>query len=161
MKSVFWIYGQEVLLRMPAVWDRKHLCPPGEEEFRSKVLSCKAPPWGPAPYLSIYFFWEKRYPSPPLTQYLQLTNGTPFKPSLELCITFSCCKCTVVKRWINQKSKKLSRLFHSHKILLLLCPFRSFYRPNWHRFPYPLIYFNHTWSLEKVTISQYGRRFPV
>ena len=43
-KCFFWICGQEVLLRMSAVWDRKHLCPPGEEEFRSKVLSCKAPP---------------------------------------------------------------------------------------------------------------------
>ena len=44
----------------------------------------------------------------------------PFQiPSLELCITFSCCKCTVVKLWINQKTRKLSRLFYSHKILLL------------------------------------------
>ena len=44
----------------------------------------------------------------------------PFQiPSLELCITFSCCKCTVFKLWINQKTRKLSRLFHSHKILLL------------------------------------------
>ena len=135
-KVFFWIYGQEVLLRMPAVWDRKHLCPPGKEEFRSKVLSCEAPPWGPAPYLSIYFFWEKRHPSP--TQYLPLTNGTAvFQiPSLELFITFSCCQCTVVKLWINQKTRKLSRLFQRHKILLLLCPFRSFYRPKWHRFPY-------------------------
>ena len=31
---------------MPAVWDRKHLCLPGEEEFRSKVLSCEALPPG-------------------------------------------------------------------------------------------------------------------
>ena len=46
----------------------------------------------------------------------------PFQiPSLdlELCITFSWCKYTVVKLWINQKTRKLSRLFHSHKILLL------------------------------------------
>ena len=44
----------------------------------------------------------------------------PFQiPSLELCITFSCCKCTVFKLWTNQKTRKLSRLFHSHKILLL------------------------------------------
>ena len=41
--------------------------------------------------------------------------------SLELCTTFSCCicKCIVFKLWINQKTRKLSRLFHSHKILLL------------------------------------------
>ena len=161
MKSVFWIYGQEVLLRMPAVWDRKHLCPPEEEEFRSKVLSCKAPPLMSSSLPFYIFLLREKVPLPPLTQYLQLANGTSFKPSLELCITFRCCKCTVVKRWINQKSKKLSRLFHSHKILLLLCPFRSFYRPKWHRFPYPLIYLNHTWRLEKVPISQFGRRFPV
>ena len=44
----------------------------------------------------------------------------PFQiPNLELYITFSCRKCTVVKLWINQKIRKMSRLFHSHKILLL------------------------------------------
>ena len=83
-KVLFWIYGQEVLLRMPAVWDRKHLFPPVEEEFRSKVLSCEAPPWGPAPYLSIYFFWEKRYPS--LTQYFQLTHDVTKNQTKELSI---------------------------------------------------------------------------
>ena len=39
---------------MPAVRDRKHLCPPGEEEFRSKVLSCEAPLLGPAPLIPFY-----------------------------------------------------------------------------------------------------------
>ena len=115
MKSVFWIYGQEVLLRMPAVWDRKDLCPPGKEEFRSKVSSCKAPPWGPVPFY-IFLLREKvplPYPVPSINKWY------PFQiPSLKLCITFSC-KCTVVKLWINQKTSKLSRLFHSHKILLL------------------------------------------
>ena len=53
---------------MPAVRDRKHLCPPGEEEFRSKVLSCEAPLLGPAPLIPFYivkpvacFFLFSRY----------------------------------------------------------------------------------------------------
>ena len=83
-KVFFWICAQEVLLRMPAVWNRKDLCPPGEEEFCSKVLSCEAPPWGPAPYLSIYFFWGNRYSS--LTQYFQLAHDVTKIQTKELSI---------------------------------------------------------------------------
>ena len=107
------MYGQEVLLRMRTVWDRKHLCPPGEEEFRSKVLSCEAPPWGLAPFLL-----REKVPLPYTVP--SIDKWYPFQiPSLELCITFSCCKCAVFKLWINQKTRKLCRLFRSHKILLL------------------------------------------
>ena len=158
MKSVFWIYGQEVLLRMPAVWDRKDLCPPGKEEFRSKVSSCKAPPWGPVPFY-IFLLREKvplPYPVPSIDKWY------PFQiPSLELCITFSCCKCTVLKLWINHKTDQEIVSTFSQPQNPSVSPFRSFCRPKWHRFPYPLIYFNHTWSLEKVPISQFGRRFPI
>ena len=41
MKSVFWIYGQEVLLRMPAVWDRKHLCPQARRNSAAKFYLVK------------------------------------------------------------------------------------------------------------------------
>ena len=103
MKSVFWMYGQAVLLRMPAVWDRKNLWP----QLRSSSLT-----------FYIFLLREKV----PLFYTVPSTDKWyPFQiPSLELCITFSCCKCTVVKLWINHKlARNLSRLFHSHKILLL------------------------------------------
>jgi len=51
--------------------------------------------------------------------YLPLTNSTnSTNIVLELCITFNCCKCAVLTIIINRKTRKFSRLFHSHKIPL-------------------------------------------
>ena len=140
-KVLFGIYGQEVLLRVPAVWDRKHLCPRGGGiPQQSFILWSSALRSSSLPFY-IFLLREKiplPYPWVP-----SIDKWYPFQiPSLELCITFSCCQCTVFKLWINQKTRKLSGLFHSHKILLLLCPFRCFYRTKWDRFLHPLTYFN-------------------
>ena len=35
-------------------------------------------------------------------------------PTLELCIPFNCCKCTVFTIWINHKTRTFSWLSHSH-----------------------------------------------
>ena len=37
-------------------------------------------------------------------------------PSLEQYISFNCYKCTVFKILINDKTRKCSRIFHSHKM---------------------------------------------
>ena len=170
MKSVFWDIRTRGSFANACSLGNKTSVPPGEEEFRSKVLSCEAPSWGPAPYLSFYFFWEKRYPWRPLHstfnwQMVPLSNT--YNCSLELCITFSCCKCTIVKLWINQKTRKLSRLFHRHKILLL-APLGPFTDQNDTDFPtlsytstIEILTHSYTWSLEKVPLSQFGRSFPV
>ena len=92
----------------------------------------------------------------------------PFQiPSLELCITFSCYKCTVFKLWINQKTRKLSRLFHSHKILLLalLGPFTDQNDTDFSTLSYTstieILTLSYTWGLEEVPLSQLGWNFPV
>ena len=74
--------------------------------------------------------------------YLLLTNGTLFTiTSLELCIPFNFCNCTVFQIEINHKKRTVqSRLFKAIKFifLALLGPFTD---PN-DRFAHPFIYFN-------------------
>ena len=58
--------------------------------------------------------------SNPLPFYIPfLTTKIPLWPSLELCITFSCCKCTVYKLRIKHDTRMFSRISHSHKLHLL------------------------------------------
>ena len=79
-------------------------------------------------------------------------------PSLELCISFKCCKCTVFKVWIKHKTRMFSRLFHTHKMHLLAL-LGLFYDQNI-KSPYPFIYL-HKWDpyhfiylrTEKVPLS--------
>ena len=96
----------------------ENICAPGEGGIpqQSFILWNSALRSSSLPFY-IFLLIEKvplPYPVPSIDKWY------PFqKPNLELCVTFSCCKCTVFKLWINRKTRKLSRLFHSHKILLL------------------------------------------
>ena len=40
-------------------------------------------------------------------------KGTPF---INLLLTLNCFKCTVIKIWINHKTRRFSQLFHRHNI---------------------------------------------
>ena len=104
---------------MPAVWDRKHLCPRGRRNSAAKFCLVKLRLEVQLLTFRFISFERKGTPGVPYTVPL-IDKWYPFQiPSLELCITFSCCKYTVFRPLINQKTRKLSRLFHSHKILLL------------------------------------------
>ena len=69
-------------------------------------------PLGPAPYPPISYFLSEKvplpYPVPSIDKWYLFQI-----PSLELCVTFSCCNCIVFKLG------KFSRLFHCHKILFV------------------------------------------
>ena len=67
------------------------------------------------PYHFIYHFRQKRYPFP----IPSIGEWYPFQiPDLERCTLFSCCKCTHrFEIWWNHKTRKVSRLYHSHKFL--------------------------------------------
>ena len=151
--------------------DKRFFC----ECLQSRMENICAPRGGGIPQQS-FILWSSAVRSSSLTFYIFLLREKvplpytvpltdkwyPFRiPSLELCISFSCCKCTVFKLWINHKTDQEIVSTFSQPQNPSVSPFRSFCRPKWHIFPYPLIYFNHTWSLEKEPISQFGRRFPI
>ena len=114
-------------------------------------------PWGSAPYPFIQHFPAEKLPSIGKWYHFHV-------PSLELCILFNCCKCTVFQVWINHKIR-FCRLFHSHKKNASVSPFCPFYDQNdkspyptllcqqWN--PYPFIYL----KLEKGT--PFGQSLPV
>ena len=65
-------------------------------------------------------------------------------------------KCTVLKVWINHKTRMFSRLFHSHKMHLLAL--LGLFTDQNDIFPYPSIYFvkslpSYTWIPKKVPLS--------
>ena len=73
-------------------------------------------PWGPTPYHFITIFDRKG--SGPFV-HLLFTDGTPFAHlvscSLELCISFNCCKCIVFEIWKHYKARTISWLFSLSK----------------------------------------------
>ena len=83
-----------------------------------------APRSNPLPFY-IPFLTEKV----PL-QYTFYWHWYPFhNPSLELCILLNCCKCTVLKIWINHKTRPFTLLFSQ---LWYICqPFLGFFQPKW------------------------------
>ena len=60
--------------------------------------------------------------------------------SCKLCIPFICCKCAVLKIWINHKIRTFYQLFHSCHKMYLLALLGLFTDQN-DRFPNPSIYF--------------------
>ena len=93
---------------------------------------------GPTPYPFLYHFSRKRFPF----RMPSIDKWHPFHiTSLELCIPFNFCNCTVFQIEINHKKRTVqSRLFKAIKFifLALLGPFTD---PN-DRFAHPFIYFN-------------------
>ena len=92
----------------------------------------------PTPHPFIYHFSRKRYPF----RMPSIDKWHPFHiTSLELCIPFNFCNCTVFQIEINHRKRTVqSRLFKAIKciFLALLGPFTD---PN-DRFAHPFIYFN-------------------
>ena len=166
-KVLFGIYGQEVLWRVPAVWDRKHLCPRGGGiPQQSFILWSSALRSSSLPFY-IFLLREKiplPYPWVP-----SIDKWYPFQiPSLELCITFSCCQCTVFKLWINQKTRKLSGVFTAIKSFCYSALLGAFTERNEtdfstlsHTSTVKILTLSSTWSLEKVPLLQFERSFPV
>ena len=60
---------------------------------------------------------------------------------IELCIPINCCKWTVVKIWINHKTRMFFSTISQPKKIICK-PFWFFFTDRNDRFPYPLIYFN-------------------
>ena len=112
-----WIYGLRYFSKCQS-WI-ENISVPGLGEFRSKVLFWEALPWGPVPYLSVYFFFKKKGTLPytvPSTDKWYLFQI----PSLELSISFTAVIVLSLNcEYITKLDRKFSRLFHSHKILLL------------------------------------------
>ena len=71
-----------------------------------------APPQGPTPYPLIYHFWQERYPFHKPTGKWYLFHMS----TLEICIPFNCCKCSVFWLWINHKTRLFYRPCHCHKV---------------------------------------------
>ena len=87
------------------------------------------------------YYTGRLYPKvQPLTllyRYIILDRkGNPF---INLLLTFNCFKCTVIKIWINHKTRRFSQLFHSHNkhVLALLGLFTN---RNTLPYPYPSTY---------------------
>ena len=115
------------------------------------VFYREAPPRGPAPYPLYIIFDRKGVPF----VFRWLTNDTPYTYLVFLSLSHTY-KFAVFKMWINHKTRKFSRLFHSHKIHLLIL--LSIFTDRFDRFPFafhilPDLWnpppFN-TWSLKKV-----------
>ena len=69
------------------------------------------------PYPFIYHFYDKRYSFciPSIDKWYP-----SHLPSLECCIPFNFCKCTIFEIiWKNYNTRKFSRLFYSHKFFPL------------------------------------------
>ena len=99
-------------------------------------------PWVPAPYPPIKYFWIEKvslpFPVPSIDKWYLFQI-----PRLELCLIFSCCKCTAFKLWINHKTGQEIFSTFSQPWNPSVSPFRFFYKPKWPRFLYPLIHFNY------------------
>ena len=86
----------------------------------NKVLNGEAPPQDPISYPFIYHFLQKRYPF--WMTFIEKLYSFHIS-NLERCFPFNSCKCAIFKIWKkkkNHKNRKLSRLFHSHYLLLAL-----------------------------------------
>ena len=110
-------------------------------------------------------FFDKRVPFS-YTRHWQMVPLWHTNCSLELCIPFDCCKYTVYKIRVNHKTRKLSWLFHSHKILRSGSPFRSSVTDWSDSFPYPFIYFNYWNPYPFINVKHdksipYGLSLPV
>ena len=118
-------------------------------------------PWGLTFHPFIYHFWQKRYPYRiPFTDEwypFQIPSKTLHPP-----YSFNCCKCTLFRFWINDKTRTFRWLFHSRKMHLFSLLIHFTDRND--TFPYPLIYFNKwnpysfvyscTSSLKKTLLAQ-------
>ena len=76
------------------------------------IMSGGAPPQGPTPYPLIYHFWQERYPFHKPTGKWYLFHMS----TLEICIPFNCCKCSVFWLWINHKTRMFYWPCHYHKV---------------------------------------------
>ena len=111
-----------------------------------------APRSSPLPF--IYHLWQKRCSFRiPLTD-----KWYPFHiPSFFLSLSHTY-KFAVFKMWINHKTGKFSRLFHSHKIHLLIL--LSIFTDRFDRFPFPFIY-SRTCEIPHPLIPEAWKRYRV
>ena len=94
----------------------------------------------------LYTFWIEKVRIP-LSNFVYLLARNPLHiHSLELCISFNCCKCSV--SWVKHKTTTFSRLFPSHKMHMFALLDLYFYRPEMTDFP--TLSCTYTWSLKKV-----------
>ena len=117
------------------------------------VFYGEAPPRGPAPYPLYIIFDRKGAPF----VFRWLTNDTPFTYLVFLSLSHTY-KFAVFKMWINHKTRKFSRLFHSHKIHLLIL--LSIFTDRFDRFPFPFIY-SRTCEIPHPLIPEAWKRYRV
>ena len=117
------------------------------------VFYGEAPPRGPAPYPLYIIFDRKGAPF----VFRWLTNDTPFTYLVFLSVSHTY-KFAVFKMWINHKTRKFSRLFHSHKIHLLIL--LSIFTDRFDRFPFPFIY-SRTCEIPHPLIPEAWKRYRV
>ena len=88
------------------------------------------------PYPFIYHFYDKRYSFciPSIDKWYP-----SHLPSLECCIPFNFCKCTIFEIWKNYNTRKFSRLFYSHKFFPLAL--LGLYKDGMTNFPTLFLYF--------------------
>ena len=90
------------------------------------------------PVTLLYTFWIVKVRIP-LSNFVYLLARNPLHiHSLELCIPFNCCKCSV--SWVKHKTTTFSRLFPSHKIHMFALLDLYFYRPEVTDFPTLSVY---------------------
>ena len=83
--------------------------------------------YNPLPFY-IPFLIKKKYPFGSIPS---IDKWCPFHiPSLQLCISFNCCKCTFFMTWINLKPERFLE-FSSPKHASVI-PSRPFNRSKWH-----------------------------
>ena len=93
--------------------------------YSTKIYTGKRRPEVQPLYPFINHFSQKRYSF----RISSIVKWYPFHiPCLELCISFTCCKCTVFQAGINHKNRTFSWHFISHKIHLLAV---LDHRPKW------------------------------